>query len=123
MCRLSEFEDIAKNLNDILSCFVCAKMDRPPCSNCFKLPEKKVKIKDNNAGNTSDFPIKAPMSEKLKEKISKMLKKTSKDTSPCKIKQKPIIRKRKKINITMKELENDAEDDSDEDFVVTKKRR
>ena len=81
--------------------------------------ENHIKGSKSATKLTPDDPIKAPMSKKSKEKIDMTKKLTEEeDSSPCKIKKKPIIRKRKKITFTMKQLENEAEEDSDEDFVA-----
>ena len=145
-----ELEEIAKRVNGKLSCFACARSDKPPCFECLKqrirerpkeddefitneftirgFERKPVQddapVKDNTlVQDDVSFPIKAPMSQKGK-KIGKMIKKTTKgqDSPPCQIKKKPIIRKRKKIDFTMEEFEDDVQNESDEDFVVTKKR-
>ena len=98
-----EFEEVAMNLNDYLRCFECARSELP-CPKCYRPP--------------SPEPTK-----KVNEKIPKMTKKPAQkeNTTSSQIKEKPMIRKRKRIDFTMKDLENEAEAASDDDFVVTKK--
>ena len=121
-----EFEEIAKKLNDELSCFDCAVNFRQ-CLDCFKKSrEKELKSKNPDVGKPNKDNVSLPnslagikTSEKVKEKLSKMIKRSQKeDSSDCQIKQKPLIRKRKRVDFTMEDLENAADDQSDEDFVI-----
>ena len=124
-----EFEEIAKKLNDELSCFDCAVIHHQ-CLECFKKSRKKerkeLESKNPDVGKPNKDNISLPtslagikMSEKPKEKLSKMIKRSKEEDSPdCQIKQKPLIRKRKKVDFTMEDLENATDDQSDEDFVM-----
>ena len=120
-----EFEEIAKKLNDELSCFDCAVNFRQ-CLECFKKSrEKEMESNNPDDGKPNKDNLSLPtslsgikMSEKLKEKLSKRIKRSTEDFSDCQIKQKPLIKKRKKVDFTMEDLDNAADDQSDEDFVI-----
>ena len=125
-----EFEEIAKKLNDEFSCFDCAVIHHQ-CLECFKKSrqrERKLENKNPDVGKPNKDNLSLPtglagikMTEKRKEKLNKMIKtSTEEDSSDCQIKQKPLIRKRKKVDFTMEDLDNAAEDQSDEDFVAKK---
>ena len=116
-----KFKKYARALGGMkLSCDNCVgrKFKCPKCSEEEELekPANSEKVCDAETQPETTSKVKKRNIKRKSEK-AKSSDEENAENSP-KIKKKPLIRKRKKMSITMEDLENAKESDEDEDFVV-----
>ena len=109
-----EFEELAKKLNEKLSCYDCAMSDRSKCTTCQGPNWWKKWIRPRPIVHEDLAPNVEKSEQKERSEVAK-------DSSLLGNKTKPIIRKTKKVAFTRKDPKKNALEESDDDFLPSKR--